>query len=275
MALKWRIAKLEDVPESLRGEYKAVDGGKGFELDLDLPRGMAVEDVGQLRTSLAETRRERDDFRRERDDVRGTFSKLTKDKDGKDLSLDEVTKLLERGRTNGDPAAHEARLQEIKRAHEQQIREREEQYNQLRGQYGEASVETALTASLSGRNAKVRWLMPHLKQIVRPVWDEKTRRFKPTVMMEDGKTPRPSLKPGVDADMSLSELIETLAKDPEWKDAFPGTGKEGPDAGGSGDGPPRNNNYRISASDASADPERYRQLSEAAAKAGTTVEVTA
>jgi hypothetical protein len=59
VALKFEIAKLDDVPEGIRNEYAehtAADGTKSFRLALDLPADHSIENVKGLKTALAKER---------------------------------------------------------------------------------------------------------------------------------------------------------------------------------------------------------------------------
>jgi hypothetical protein len=59
MALKFEVENLDSIPESLRGEYAEhtdAAGKKTFKLALDLPDGLAVENVAGLKSALQKER---------------------------------------------------------------------------------------------------------------------------------------------------------------------------------------------------------------------------
>ena len=56
MALKRQVATIEEVPEAFRGEYKPVEGGVGFALQVD-----GDEDTTTLKRTLERVKQERND----------------------------------------------------------------------------------------------------------------------------------------------------------------------------------------------------------------------
>lgn len=56
MALKKQVATIEEVPEAFRSEYKPVEGGIGFVLDVD-----GEEDTSTLKRTLERVKQERND----------------------------------------------------------------------------------------------------------------------------------------------------------------------------------------------------------------------
>lgn len=104
--LKYTVATLDDIPESLRSEYAehtAEDGSKSFRLALELPEHHTVEDVRGLKTALG---RERDNAKAAEKARRDLESQLASGGDTKALQAE-----LESLRS--ETAARDARIADL------------------------------------------------------------------------------------------------------------------------------------------------------------------
>jgi hypothetical protein len=135
MALKKKIEKLEDVAETVRGEYKPVDAAdpsKGFVLDLEGDESHGGEDVGALKRALDHVRNE---------------AKAAKDA------------LTAKGQeTSQLEASYKAKIDAL----EASLKETTEKQIKAQRQEAKASAATELAAKLSPSGAKV--LLPHIEK---------------------------------------------------------------------------------------------------------------
>ena len=272
MALKAILESTEGVDDALMEHYVEGEDGK-FRLDVESVGGWALEDVAGLKKSLATERK----GNREGSSLRKKY-----ERDGEMLdpgaawdALEQLNELQDNPPADGDDKIQkltEQFTEKEKRAAEKFQRELEElrtANTALDQQLDNTLVETALLSAIGKHEGNAKWIMPEAKKYVRPVVGPDGKKVL-RVFEGDGVTERITSKSGSQDPMNAEEFIGTVLKtDPDFLDAFKGSGASGSGATGL-DKTIRGSTHLISADDAK-NPTKYRQAKERADKAGVTL----
>jgi hypothetical protein len=215
MALKARVASLDEVAEPHRSEYKPAEGG-GFVLDLD-----GVDDHPSVRGLKSAHERQKDENARIKQRWAGLPDDLTTDRVKELLEADKTAK-EKNARAAGEFDNLKAQLLEThtqeKGVLEGKIKTRDGQIERLVGRNAAAEA----LAKVGGR---VKVMMPHVMGFVTVIEDTESGEFH-AVVVDDKKKPRYSKKtPG--EPMSIEELVEEMKEDPEYAANFDGAGASG------------------------------------------------
>lgn len=222
------------LPEPLRAEYTAPgDDGlytldtRPFEAD---GQRWALENVSGLRSSLEAARNERQQAR----DALKSFE---------GVNVEDYRRLMSRKSEieNWDPSnddAAQARLAEQNDAwqakYDADLTEAQKKAKALDERYRKFAVRSAAVEALSKVAPKrVKVLLP----IVEPMLDLYAGESGDSVYVKgEGGKPRITQQAGSTSNMTAIEVVESLRKDPDYADYFPGTGATGSGATGSGKG---------------------------------------
>jgi len=235
MALKAILESLDGIEESVHDHYTETEDGK-FRLDVDSVTGWALEDVAGLKKSLATERkgnREGSSFRKkyERD---GDML----DPDEAWNALDKLKELEENPPGDGDK---DERLQKLTDQysekesklldkHRKEVEDLKKERDDIDRQLDKTIVDTAILAGINKHKGKERWIKPEARQFVKAVKGSDGKKVA-RVFGSDSEE-RITTKSGSQDPMSVEEYIGTLKDDPEFADAFDGSGASGSGATG-------------------------------------------
>jgi hypothetical protein len=266
--VKFRVARLEDVPEALRGEYQpGADGG--FELRLDEGDHVVIgrPDLEKIKGSLAAARRDVG----EREKRLADFADL----DAK-IARDAIRKVAEMKNWTPEDKVREqiaAQVQSVKDEYGRTMKTREEREAFLMREVERLVVDSGIDQAIIDDDPKnsLHLLRPIVRQHVRAL-EEKTG-FRQQVFDPRTNAPRMSADPKSTGEMTTKELMAELKRDERYAAAFPGRVRQGsgmsPSDGGSGIG---TNGYTLTREEAK-DIGRYERARAEAHKAGTSVEI--
>lgn len=217
MPLKARVTTIDDVEESKRDLYKAVDGG--FVIDVEPVDGFRLENVDGLTSTLA---------KKERD----ITALKTEAKAWEGIDLDEARDALGRLEEIKTFSKDEKVAEQI-RAAEKAVRdqfakdldEKDKALNKHTSQIDVLLVDSVANAAIAKHEGIPELLLPAIKSAIRVGADDKGNR---KVTVNDAKgQPAFVIREGNAVPKSIDDLVA------EWKDnenmmgAFKGTGRSG------------------------------------------------
>jgi hypothetical protein len=268
------LDSIEGLDESLQSHYVEQEDGT-FRLNVETVGGWALEDVAGLKSSLA----------KERKNARTYAAELAGfDKDGERLDAEAAWEALTKLRDyeENPPGDNNEEIQQLRDQFLAKEKKASDKYqadlDALRTErdaidalLNDSVIDTAVTAAIAKHEGRQKWLSPYVRKYVKATNGGEEGKRVARVIGPDGEE-RISLKSGSNDPMSVAEFVASLKDDPEWSDAFPGSGATGSGATGS-DRASSGGTFRISETDA-ADPAKYRAARKRAAEAGKQLEVS-
>ena len=221
MALKAIIDTLEGVDETIRGLYKEGADGK-FRLELE--GAETDEEVAGLRSAL----------QKERDRAKTYEARLKKLPDGfdPDKDLEELTTLRkEREEREARKAEEKGEWEKLRAQLQEQQQKRDEEWGgKVKGL--ESELDRLLRSErameeIAARKASKRLLLREILAQTRTVVDDNGKRK--VIVVDESGDRRLNTKGD---DMTMSELLDELEKDPECAGAFPAPEATGGGASG-------------------------------------------
>ena len=232
MAMLPVIAKLEDVDEKFRSEYRegtTEEGLKGKHvLEVTTAEGWALENVRGLKNSLSAARTERDGFKRQL----GEYGEELTPAKVQDL-LKQIEELRKGGKS--DEVAIEAVKKQLGDKHTAELVEKDKVLVQRDLEISELLIESEATRAITELEGNVTLLLPHVR--TKCAIDRSGDKPKAIVLQDDGKTPRLSMKQGNDDNMTVAEFVESLKNDDTFSPAFAGSSATGSGKGDTPGGP--------------------------------------
>ena len=235
MALKALLkdpAELTTMAETLRSLYRKVEeAGKPavFVLDVESVDGWGLEDVGGLKTVLAERR----------EDLRKAKENLEKYKDlDPETARQAMTELQKLGNLSSDEKVQlliEQTKQQIEEKHSKTQKELQTQLQAIEQEFERTLVDNVILGAITKHDGNPKLLAAPVKAQTIVV---KSADGKRTVKVVNPKTMTPliSQKQNSTEEMSIEELVETMKRDPDYAGAFKGNGSSGAGSSGSGGG---------------------------------------
>lgn len=224
------INTLEDVNESLRGEYEIIKSnsplakrdasvvGK-YALKVEPVGGIGLEDVTGLKNTVSATRAERDEHKAKLEEY------------GDDITPAAAKAAIEAAKKGGGgEAAVEAVKAQLSEKHKRELDALTAQLSTSSKEMEQLVIGADLTRAIAAKGGKPRVIEPIARQRVGVV--REGGRLRPVVFQEDGKTPRLSNKSGNNSNMTIEEFVDELAQDPDFAHAFSGKGAQGVGAAG-------------------------------------------
>lgn len=224
------INALEDVNETLRGEYELIEAdsplakrdkklvGK-YALKVDPVGGIGLEDVTGLKNTVSATRAERDALQAKLDEF------------GDDVTPATARAAIEAVKKGG---GSEAQIETVKaqltEKHKRELEALQRQLSTTTSEMEQLVVGAELTRAIAARGGKPRVIEPIARQRIGVV--REGGKLRPIVLGDDGKTPRLSNKTGNSSNMTIEEFVDELAQDSDFAHAFPGKGSVGVGAAG-------------------------------------------
>jgi hypothetical protein len=224
--LKRTLATLDGLDDALKAHY--VKRGDTYHLDCE-----PDEDTTALKTAL-ET---------ERNDVKGLRAKLgefdgiepTKAREVLGLESDLRAEREKFDKRKKDDKETDDRLAQLETKHAGEISKREAEITRQRGLTEQYVVESTALAAIAAAGGKTKWLLPHVKPMLRAVEHD----GKLVVRVFEGDKELISRVAGRNGPMDAEELVSSFKANEEWADAFSGTGASGggmPHGGANGAG---------------------------------------
>ena len=281
MALRARYAKLSDVPQELKTLYRAADKAKGDEspavLDVEAADGFNLVDANALlgKISAAEAERQRVQARLKDYQIDETGTLMS----GEQLQamLREHAALKEAAGKHPDAKEVEKRIAEAeargKTVAEKRAIEAQKTADKLRAAFAKSMRELEAESALS----EVRVLPERRKLMLRELSDllttqEENEQIHVRVRAESGDGYRMSMESGQTGPMTPTEAAKQILRQ-NYPDFFAGDGASGAGINQPSRQSPGSGQFRISSTEARNNPAAYRQMRDAAAKAGQSVEV--
>lgn len=273
MKLKAMVADLESVNEAHREFYTAFeqpDGTTIYVVDIDQADGWALENVKHLKNALAMEKGEVKRLKGENESVTGKWGELSPDKVAADLA--ELEKLRNAKPDEAQRAQWEDRERQLVQKYEDQLKASTSKYDTLLSQSDITKMRAEAVAALTKHNGNVDLMLPHVMQNLRVQRAAENPQDEGAVTVLDSKgVGRLTMRQGSTDLMQVDELVETMRQDAAFAQGFKPDGVAGSGAQG-GTGSTTSGKFTISTADAQ-DVQKYRQVAEAADKAGTTVTI--
>lgn len=269
MALKALVSSLDEVPESLRGEYAEIKDGprKGkFVLSVEGAEGYGLDDLVALKETLSKERKIRSEYEGklkafgdlDAAAAREAMAQLEKLKGA--LPKDQVDQLVQ------------SKIGEFKAKAEAERAELEKRLEQLDQSRRALAVRSEAMRALAALKGNPDLLLPLIERVADPVWQD--GQDLPSVRIKDADgSHMVTRKSGSTDPMGIEEYV-TVLRD-KYPQAFEGHGNTGSGANGAttGAGGRRSGPFTISREDA-RNHAKYVAAREAAAKAGAQLQVT-
>ena len=220
MALMAILKSLDGIAADVATEYTEKDGK--FYLQVTPVGGFALEDVGGLKTTLAEVKEKK----RLASDKLSAFGDLTPES-----AQAAVTKVSEMDGWTPEQKVTEkmdSMKSQLTTAHKKELETRDKKIATQDKFVEELLITSRATAIIAKRGAKVGGLMPHVKAATRM---RTTENGVPIVEVIDGNG---NARVG-DSDgnaMTIDQLIDELAENEDTAPLFPGSGATGSGAAG-------------------------------------------
>jgi hypothetical protein len=224
MALKARINKstYDALPDVVRAEYSAVEGTEDFLLSVDPVGGFALENIDGLKSTLAKKNTEVNT-------LKGQLKGFMVDGEVIDptTAIEAIAKFKSLGNLSPEEMANQkvqAALQQQKQQFDTQLSKTTEATTKLKSKLEAVMIDQAATAALAGKGGNVKLLLPHVKSHVKIVEDNGD--FKVVVVDDEGNT-KLHVEGGKATDMSLEQLVQSMASDDNFASAFNAKGVPG------------------------------------------------
>lgn len=221
MALKAIVTSISDVPDPLREHYAEKDGK--FILSVESVGGVALEDVGGLRTALSKERESRQIAEKTIKAWEGLDPDDTRERLAK---YDELSKL--------DPTKEADRIvsERVKAWGEKEgkrlaaeIGTRDQKIGKLESAYRKVTVTQAATQAISEAKGRVKPLLPHVEAVTR-VRETADGSYAVEVLDAAGNV---RIGDSQGNSFTIAQLVAEMKSDPEFAPLF-----EGHNAAGSG-----------------------------------------
>jgi len=236
MALKAKVLDISSLPEAIRALYRQEDDF--FVLDVETVDGFALEDVSGLKSAMQKQR---------------TQINMLKDSmkafeiDGVMMDPAAAQSAMAKVKELGNLSPTELAEQRVKSALEQagaqfkkQLETKDAEISGLTGHLSSVMIDQAATAALAAKGGNIKLLLPHVKQQVKLVKDDKG--YHTQVIDGDGNA-RIHVASGRTSDMTLEQLIDEMSASTDFAAAFNATAKPGGGSEGNrrpnGNGSPR------------------------------------
>lgn len=218
MALKSRIAKLEDVVEALRAEYVKGDDGAYY---------LSVDDVDSL-PAVRGLKSKRDELLAEKKALETKFAGVDiDDLKAAKTKLAEFEKGNAGGKNDEKIAALESRIAQLTQTAQQEKAQLEAKANGAIAEKDQYIRRSEIRGVLAKHNGNVKFLEHALEPMLRVI-DGKV-----VVVDEAGN---PKIKNSMNESMTLEDLVVGLKANPEYGGAFGANPQGGSGAQGSGGG---------------------------------------
>lgn len=253
MALKAIVDSLDNVPESVKGEYvPGTDENEGkFVLNVESVNGFQLAPITKLQNALSAARQERDTFKDQLKSFRDDEGNLL-DLGSMQSELEDLRKLKDLDPKDSERIKTlEENLKKQYAAREEQLtsnltaklKEAEEKANKFKSQLHKSALMAEATKAIEEHGGYSEVLLPHVERFCKAEEIEDSEgnvRIKYNVIDPETGQPRLSVaNPGSTENMSVSELVAELKKTPSFQGCF-----KAPDTSGSGSGnrKPQNGN---------------------------------
>lgn len=234
------IAKLEDVSEALRSEYRPGTADEGLEghfvLKVDAVGGFALENVEGLKSALGRERKRADT-------AEGKIKKFGDlDPDAARAALDELNELKaidpKKEADRLAAAKVEAATKQLIEKHTAELTGATTRAESYLGQVRALLIDNVATAALAEHKGSVELLLPHVQRHTR-LKETDDGKFVVEVVDKDGN---PRIGDSKGTPMTVGQLVAEMKASDAYGRAFEGTGASGsgkqPDKAGGPGTPP-------------------------------------
>lgn len=161
---------------------------------------------------------------------------------------------------------------QVTEKYEKQIKDREKTITFLSSQLEVALVDSSLLSAMGDKVISPKVLLPHAKQRVKMIADEKKKTFVVNVVDTDGNV-RISQKSKDNSPMTMQELIEEMGNEDDFKPLFKASTAAGSGASGGNQPPPGSGAAVVLPHADALDPAKYRAAKDRAAKEGVPFQI--
>lgn len=218
MPLKAIVDKLDDVPESVRGEYAEKDGK--FYLSVEAVDGFALEDVNGLKGTLSKELAKRKTAETELEKFKGIDPAKAR------TALEELEELKaidpEKEADKIVSAKLEAAKSQLVAKHNQELEVERSKSTKYRAKIEELLLDTVATEALAKEKGSIDLLLPHIRSKARVV--EEGDDFKVEVIDKEGNV---RIGDSKGSPMSIVDLVLEMRDSDTFGRAFEGNGVSG------------------------------------------------
>lgn len=219
MALKALIKNLDEVDESLHGEYRALPDDEGFVLDVTEVNGFAMENIGGLRTTL-QTQKTAIQSNKDRLSLWGDLDpKVVKG---------QLVQLADFEAADPDAEVSE-KVKTALKSHttqfETELAGKDSSIKELNKAVEEYLVDATASTALAEAKGEAKLLLPHIKTQCKVVrLEDGTRAVQ---VLDHNGNARIAISDGQTRDFTISDLVEEMRADDTFGLAFEAQGKSG------------------------------------------------
>jgi hypothetical protein len=215
--------------DSDKAHYPTADNKGNYTADIQKVGGLALEDVGGLRSALEKTRNEKSQFI----DKLKSFEGL----ENPDAARDAIAKLEDMKSWTPETevqARIDAQITDLKSKYETDLTAANEKLSIAELGFERYLIEGAASANISKVAPKsLKVLLPHVASQL-GVFEQDGEKVV-LVKGSDGN-PRITTLAGQTGNMQVAELLDTMSKEDDYATVFPGSGATGSGIAGSGTG---------------------------------------
>jgi hypothetical protein len=252
----------DKLPEAIRPEYKKQDDGS-YLLDVTPVNDFALENVKGLKSALSAERAAKDTA------LGGLKAFEGLDAQAARAALEKIKNLGELPTEGKVKEQIEAIKKQLEDKHKGELSAKDTLVSKLTKQLEKLLVESAAMKAISENKGNIELLLPHVRNNVRMKQLE-NGEFVVEVVDKDGVV-RISPATGQTGNMSIAELVQEMKTKDTYAPAFEGTGASG--SGATGGGVKIQNGVHVLSQADAKDPLKYRAAKEAAAKAGSQLQI--
>ena len=252
----------DKLPDAIKTEYKKQDNGT-YLLDVQAIDDFALENVKGLKSALSAERAAKETVMNSMKAFEGLDATAAKE------ALEKIKKLGDLPTEGKVKEQIEAIKKQLEDKHKGELGAKEASMSKLTKQLEKMLVESAAVKAISENKGNVELLLPHVRNNVRMKQLE-NGEFSVEVVDPNGQV-RISPATGQTGNMSIAELVSEMKSKDTYAPAFEGSGASG--SGATGGGSKVQNGRHVLSSVDAKDPMKYRAAKEAAAKAGSQLQI--
>lgn len=252
----------EKLPEPVKTEYKKQDDGS-YLLDVTSVNDYALENVKGLKSALGSERTAREKLENSVKAFEGLDATAAKE------ALKKIKELGELPTEGKVKEQIESLKKQLEEKHKGELGVKDTSITTLTKQLEKLMIEASAIKAISEHKGNIELLLPHVKSNVK-MKQLQSGEFVVEVVDEKGQA-RISPATGQTGPMSIAELIAEMKTKNTFAPAFEGTGASG--SGATGTGVKIQNGVHILSVADAKDPAKYRAAKEAAAKAGSQLQI--